>query len=141
MNRIGSVLVKYFKASEFKAPDHIEPKLLLLLDGVRDEFGGPFFITSDGRDPEHNKRVGGVPTSLHLYDAEKGLKCHAVDFWFNAAPRPYAQFAQIAEAVATVSNELGVSYQLEIVYSDKDKHIHLGIFRDPRPSELIFALD
>ena len=43
--------------------------LLLILDILRDSLDAPIFINSFYRDPDHNKRVGGVKTSKHLVGA------------------------------------------------------------------------
>jgi len=65
---------KYFKFNEFDSPDcpgsgelYISKKLIEKLDAVRNELGGPIRVNSGYRTPEHNKKVGGVADSPHLY--------------------------------------------------------------------------
>jgi len=54
---------KYFSANEVKGLKH---EFVDKLDKVREFAGFPMIINSGYRTPEHNKRVGGVPTSAHL---------------------------------------------------------------------------
>ena len=44
------------------------------LQPLRDGLGKPVIITSGYRTPEHNKNVGGVPTSQHLYGQAADIK-------------------------------------------------------------------
>lgn len=53
------------------------------LNPFREKFGVPFRVTSWYRDPESNRRAGGVPNSLHL-------RGEALDFF------PDSRFAEIA---------------------------------------------
>jgi hypothetical protein len=138
MNTVNGVPLKWFKASEFKHPDQMDPQFLLFLDSVREESGLPFILTSDGRSHEHNARVGGASRSLHLFTAEQGAR--AVDFGTRWGLRPWVEFAFITEAVIGVSHAIDQHYQLELVWSEKDKHIHLGLLREG-PSQLIVAAD
>ena len=45
----------------------IDPKLMSMIDAIASEYGKPFTITSGYRNPKHNKNVGGVEKSQHLY--------------------------------------------------------------------------
>ena len=66
-------LSKDFKVGEFlcKGTDccgnvaYINPKLVNLLQDIRDHFDKPVKITSGYRCPKHNKEVGGVSNSQH----------------------------------------------------------------------------
>lgn len=62
-------LTKNFKRSEFACKcgcgfDDIDPKLVALIQTIRDEVG-PIKISSGCRCVEHNKKIGGVPNSFH----------------------------------------------------------------------------
>lgn len=65
---------KYFKPEEFESKDGrkspyplvVQPYLYTLLDEIREAFGGPLYVTSGYRSPEHNKTVGGVENSYHV---------------------------------------------------------------------------
>jgi len=55
--------MKYFNYSEFDSPDEVgsgkkmNPKLLIMLDRVRDKFDKPMYITSGYRTLAHNERL------------------------------------------------------------------------------------
>jgi hypothetical protein len=138
MNTVAGVPLKHFKASEFRHPNMMDSQFLLFLDAVREQAGLPFILTSDGRSYDHNLRVGGASRSLHLFTAGRGAR--AVDFGTSWGRRPWVEFAAITEAVIEVSKAIDQHYQLELVWSAKDKHIHLGLLREG-PSQLIIAAD
>lgn len=63
----------YFSYAELGAADapeaircNIERLCTHLLDPIRESIGRPILINSGYRSPEHNRRVGGSPTSDHL---------------------------------------------------------------------------
>jgi uncharacterized protein YcbK (DUF882 family) len=67
---------KYFNISEFHSNDGVEvpekyygnlQKLMTNLDVLREYLGSAIFINSGYRSPAHNKKVGGVSNSQHLY--------------------------------------------------------------------------
>ena len=69
---------KYFSDTEFKSKDGhnedspypktiVSPKLLELLDSIREEIGVPVLVNSGYRSPSHNKAVGGVSNSQHVF--------------------------------------------------------------------------
>lgn len=65
---------KWFSVEEFACKDkdktpapYIDEKLVAILTDVREFFGEPVTVTSSYRTPEHNKAVGGVDASYHLY--------------------------------------------------------------------------
>jgi uncharacterized protein YcbK (DUF882 family) len=63
--------MKYFKPEEFTMAgkvvfDQMDAGFLAKLDACREAAGVGFTITSSYRSPEHNRRVGGSPRSMHL---------------------------------------------------------------------------
>lgn len=69
---------KYFSDTEFMSKDGdnsstpfpktiVSPKLLELLDKIREEIGVPVLVNSGYRSPTHNKAVGGVSNSQHVF--------------------------------------------------------------------------
>lgn len=61
-----------FRVREFACQDGSDPvfvsdRLVEILQAVRNKFGQPVNITSGYRTVSHNKKVGGVTTSQHLY--------------------------------------------------------------------------
>lgn len=61
---------KYFTEDELKCKGsgklHLHPGFLGELVWLRQIFGKPMVVTSCCRSPEHNKKIGGHPHSLHL---------------------------------------------------------------------------
>lgn len=137
--------LKFFKPSEFKRYNLMDPEFLLYLDEVRSRCGFGWFLTSDARPAEENARVGGVATSLHLADQKVAKLARAVDFvtaTLKSGDRPYAEFMRFVLAAIDARDQMALDYsvQAEIVYSPTDRHYHLGLHRDlSRPDELIFA--
>lgn len=62
---------KYFKDSEFNCPccgkNVQKDGIKRIADEIREHFGSPAIITSGTRCVKHNKEVGGVANSWHLY--------------------------------------------------------------------------
>lgn len=64
--------VSYFIPQEFASPDapdsyaKISPKLVYLLEAVRNYIGRPMHINSAYRTPAHNRKVGGATHSQHV---------------------------------------------------------------------------
>lgn len=109
--------MKYFTYTEFDSPDEVgsgkkmNPKLLIMLDMVRDKFDKPLHITSGYRTVEHNARVGGTENSSHL----KGL---AVDIACNSSVDRYHLLNCLLDVGFT---RIGVGNTFIHVDIDKDK--------------------
>jgi zinc D-Ala-D-Ala carboxypeptidase len=80
--------MKHFKISEFDSPDlpgsgkNMNQDFLEMLDKARDSVDIIFEINSGYRTPEHNKSVGGSPTSSHLKGYASDIKCtNSIDRW------------------------------------------------------------
>ena len=70
--------VKEFACSDKSDPIFIAPKLVTILQKIRTHFGKPVKITSAYRTVEHNKSVGGVKDSQHLYGMAADIKITGV---------------------------------------------------------------
>ena len=63
----------YFRRSEFACrcgecgQDHVDAKLLEVLNTIRSHFGNLIIITSGNRCRPYNAKIGGSPYSQHLY--------------------------------------------------------------------------
>lgn len=71
-----------FKVSEFKSDSSIvliNSKLPAALQMIRDKIGKPIIITCAYRTETHNKRVGGVSNSKHLYGMAADIYVKGVD--------------------------------------------------------------
>jgi uncharacterized protein YcbK (DUF882 family) len=79
-------LSENFKVSEFSCkgsqtlPEGLpDPKLLELLESIREHFDAPITINSGYRSPKHNEAIGGATNSYHV----KGM---AADIVVNGVP-------------------------------------------------------
>ena len=71
-----------FKVSEFKSDSNIvliNSKLPAALQMIRDKIGKPVIITCAYRTEGHNKRVGGVVSSKHLYGMAADIYVSGMD--------------------------------------------------------------
>lgn len=72
---------KYFTENEFRCPCcgmlRLDPTLVDLLDQAREKAGIPFRITSGYRCPNHNREVGGKPSSAHLAGKAADIKVNS----------------------------------------------------------------
>ena len=65
--------IRHFKPQEFASPDRpdswtlINPKLVIIVDALREIVDRPFHINSAFRTATHNARVGGEPRSQHMF--------------------------------------------------------------------------
>lgn len=143
---MGFPKLRHFRREEFRHPDNVEKEFLEFLDDVREAAGIPFLITSDGRDEETNKKVGGSPYSLHLF--VEGRDATAVDFTtLSSRARDKRQYKldlfKILDAIFFEILYLDRELQLELVQGPTDWHIHLGLYPegDTRESRVVLALD
>lgn len=97
-------MARYFTATEV---ENLNPRLVILMDQMRDLAEIPMIVTCGYRTPEHNAEVGGVPDSEHTH----GL---AVDIRCNDSISRY-KFLSAALKVGFKRIEIGT------------KHLHLGI--------------
>ena len=67
----------------------VDPRLLQVLDAIRERVGGPVEISCAYRCPSHNAEVGGVPNSQHVEGCAADVLCPG-DMSVN-------ELAQIAE--------------------------------------------
>lgn len=63
-------LTQHFKAEEFRCKDKTKeflwaPKLLEVLETIRNHFDEPIIVNSGYRTPSWNAKVGGTPNSYH----------------------------------------------------------------------------
>lgn len=68
----NNYVAKNFRVKEFACQDKSDPifisaELVEVLQDVRNYFGRAVSINSAYRNPTHNKKVGGVANSYHLY--------------------------------------------------------------------------
>jgi uncharacterized protein YcbK (DUF882 family) len=103
-------LSRNFELREFasKCGSHqvlIHPMLLVGLQAIRDEYGAPIGITSGYRTPNHNKAVGGAPSSLHMAGMAADVTGDDID------------------SIASIASELGLTVR---IYPEKN-FVHLDV--------------
>lgn len=124
--------LRHFQVIEFNDAAHMDEEFLDYLDEVRERAGVPFRLTSDYRDPERNAAAGGEARSLHVLG-------RAVDFTVKRWEPDVLD--QVAAAVYLTPRPNNCGREFEIVQSERDRHFHLGLFPDGRPSRLLLKLD
>lgn len=72
-----------FTVKEFACKDGsdkvlIDDALVAVLQKIRDHFGVPIKINSAYRTAAHNAKVGGSPTSQHLYGTADDITLHGI---------------------------------------------------------------
>lgn len=77
-------LSPHFQLSEFACKDGtdavlVHPRLVDLLEAIREHFGRPVLINSGYRTPAHNRRSGGSPNSQHLAGMAADIRVPGVD--------------------------------------------------------------
>ena len=73
-----------FKVKEFACKDGsdavlVAPRLVMVLQSLRDHFGAPITINSAYRTPQYNAKVGGVAQSQHCYGTAADFYVKGVD--------------------------------------------------------------
>jgi len=122
-----------FKLSEFRHPELIEPLAANFLQAVRERYAAPIRVTSDARTAVENAAVGGSPLSWHVKGRAFDLRWPADD-----------QLAyRLLRALVLQTEEWteDMTLELELVYSERDKHIHFAVKDNGSPSRLIVAAD
>ena len=112
-------LTEFFDYQEFGITDetdisireNIKKLVVNVMDKIRTEYGMPIYITSGYRTPEHNKKVGGVANSQHIYG-------EACDFTGR-------DFKKLLRIIDEMDNEGLLNYDQLIIYR-KRKFIHVS---------------
>ena len=113
--------VIHFKKDEFIRPELLRPKMVLMLDDLRGQYGGPLIVSSSWRDADRNAQLpGAAADSSHVsVYAPDGLYS-GIDLTTPAnvfTKREYFLITRMAYAVGF--RRIGL-------YSDF-KHIHLDV--------------
>ena len=109
--------LRHFTAAEFQFPDVMDIAFLRWLDRVREEAGVPMIITDDGR-PSGVMPEGASKTRLHF-------RGRAVDI--RSRDWSVTQKWDLSAAIHLLADDAPGKVEFEQVYSDADKHWHLGV--------------
>lgn len=91
--------VREFACSDGSDPIFIDSELVSVLQKIRTHFGKSVTITSAYRTPTHNKSVGGVAHSQHLYGKAADIKVNGI------SPQKVATYA---ETILTNKGGIGI---------------------------------
>lgn len=117
--------LRYFALSELKHPELDSPDFWAWLDRVRELYGFPLVVTSDGRTAAENAAApNSSPTSRHLFG-------EAADFEF---PPSMNHLFLLVDAVMHAETDRPI--ELEIVH-DQNAHVHVAWLPMGRASSLI----
>lgn len=128
--------LKHFAPGEWHHGDLVDYSAAVFLDQLREAYGSPLTLTSDARTPAENAAArGSSPTSLHLLGRAFDLR------WPGNEAQAWSFLRAFFLALGWKPPETEKSVELELVHGPTDRHVHLGIFPDARPSRLIVAAD
>lgn len=118
--------LRYFKLSEFKHPELVDPVAASMLDEIRHQYGKELTLTDDARLPG-DRPVGSVADSLHYKGQAFDIRTkdkNAVDL-FSLLDAVYNVSKWIARGTKS-----GV--EVELVSSTTDHHLHVGFWLGER---------
>jgi uncharacterized protein YcbK (DUF882 family) len=115
--------MKYFKNKEdFKGNmDKMDPKLLSMLDELREEYGNPIILNSSYRSPDHPIEAVKSKPGEHTYGAAVDIKCIGGENTFNL----------VAAAIKVGFRRIGISR--------KSNFVHVGIGYPNAPETTIWT--
>lgn len=160
--------LKHFAPQEFSHPDLVDNQAVRVLDEIRDVYGFPMILTDDARLPGEAP-PGASATSLHYtgraFDVvfpstrEFAWELARAVFQVQAASRLGLELELVNNTGAILKRQLEGMVGLELARRVRvaktdiggqqillqamraDRHFHIGVFPDARPSRLIVALD
>jgi uncharacterized protein YcbK (DUF882 family) len=113
--------MKYFEESEFNEFDKMDPKLLEMLDALRENYGYPIKLTSTYRSPEHPIEARKSKPGEHAYGAAVDIACVGGE----------ATFKLVKAAIKTGFTRIGISR--------KNNFVHVGIGYPGAPETTIWT--
>ncbi len=115
--------MKYFKdKQDFKGNmDKMDPKLLSMLDELREEYGYPIILNSSYRSPDHPIEAVKSNPGEHTYGAAVDIKCAGGENTFNL----------VAAAIKVGFRRIGISR--------KSNFVHVGIGYPNAPETTIWT--
>jgi zinc D-Ala-D-Ala carboxypeptidase len=113
--------MKYFEESEFNEFNKMDPKLLEMLDTLRENYGYPIKLTSTYRSPEHPIEAKKAKPGEHAYGAAVDIACIGGE----------ATFKLVKAAIETGFTRIGISR--------KNNFVHVGIGYPGAPETTIWT--
>jgi len=113
--------MKYFTESEFNQFEKMNPKLLEMLDQLREAYGYPIKLTSTYRSPDHPIEAKKSKPGEHAYGAAVDIACVGGE----------ATFKLVKAAIEVGFTRIGISR--------KNNFVHVGIGYDGAPPITIWT--
>lgn len=113
--------MKYFEESEFNEFNKMDPKLLEMLDTLRENYGHPIKLTSTYRSPEHPIEAKKAKPGEHAHGAAVDIACVGGE----------ATFKLVKAAIKTGFTRIGISR--------KNNFVHVGIGYPGAPETTIWT--
>jgi uncharacterized protein YcbK (DUF882 family) len=113
--------MKYFNESEFNEFDKMDPKLLEMLDNLREAYGYPIKLTSTYRSPDHPIEAKKSKPGEHAYGAAVDIACVGGE----------ATFKLVKAAIEVGFTRIGISR--------KNNFVHVGIGYAGAPETTIWT--
>jgi len=113
--------MKYFNESEFNSFDKMDPKLLEMLDDLREAYGYPITLTSTYRAPQHPIEARKSKPGEHTYGAAVDIACVGGE----------ATYKLVKAAIEVGFTRIGISR--------KNNFVHVGIGYDGAPPMTIWT--
>ena len=113
--------MKYFEKSEFNEFNKMDPKLLEMLDTLRENYGYPIKLTSTYRSPEHPIEAKKAKPGEHAHGAAVDIACVGGE----------ATFKLVKAAIKTGFTRIGISR--------KNNFVHVGIGYPGAPETTIWT--
>ena len=113
--------MKYFEESEFNEFEKMDPKLLEMLDALRENYGYPIKLTSTYRSPDHPIEARKSKPGEHAYGAAVDIACVGGE----------ATFRLVKAAIEVGFTRIGISR--------KNNFVHVGIGYPGAPETTIWT--
>jgi uncharacterized protein YcbK (DUF882 family) len=113
--------MKYFNEYEFNNFDKMDPKLLEMLDNLRETYGYPITLTSTYRSPQHPIEARKSSPGEHTYGAAVDIACVGGE----------ATYKLVKAAIEVGFTRIGISR--------KNNFVHVGIGYDSAPPMTIWT--
>lgn len=120
----------HFKKDEFIRPELLRPKMILMLDDLRGQYGQPLVVSSSWRDADRNAQVGGALNSSHVSVYAPDGFYSGIDLTTSANVFTKHEYFEITKAA------YAVGFRRIGLYADY-KHIHLDV-ENRLPQEVLW---
>lgn len=119
-------LSKYFSRRELACRHcgifNFSPKLLIIINLVREEYGKPIYVDSGCRCPIHNRNEGSKDNSAHVTTETE--QCEAIDI---RCVHSYDRMSLLKLLIKYEVNRIGISFEDNFFHADIDQDKPQGV--------------